>query len=766
MTGTVGLPATTVPAVTGPAPGVVDLEIGGMSCASCVSRVERALESVAGVTEVSVNLATDRARVRTAGGVAATSLVAAVREAGYEASVRAGERGLPADGGEARHRADLRRRLARITAGAVLSAATLILAYGFGGASWSNAAQLVVTLPVFLWVGGPFHRSALRSLRHATVTMDTLVSLGATAAYTYSIVATVALPGRATYFDTASLIVTLISVGSFCEVVARHRAGSAIAALAGLQPRVAHRLEAAGTGGAPAVDVDVELVAMGDRLLVKPGERIPTDGIVVRGSGTVDESLMTGESLPVARGAGDRLIGGTVNGRSPLEMRVDRTGSETVLAHIVQLVERAQAEKAPAQRLADRVSSVFVPTVIALAAVTFAAWLLTGHGVAASMIPAVATLVVACPCALGLATPVAIMVSSGRGAELGLLIRGGETLETVHRLRVVVLDKTGTLTLGRPEVLDVVAVGTGRVEPALALAAAVESGSEHSLGQAVLDAASRRGCDVPDAAQGIVSHPGGGIEGTAGGHRVLVGSPRWLAEQGVPAAGVPPAVEVGRGGTRIGVAVDGALRLRMNVADPLRPESAAGVRRLRSMGLRVVLATGDTPEAAAAISAQAGIGEWHAGLSPEGKAALVTALRRGGAAVAMVGDGVNDAPALAAADVGIALGGGTGVAMAAAAITLVRGDVGRVGDAIALGRATLRTIHQNLGWAFGYNLVLVPLAMLGIVPPVLAALAMALSSVTVVGNALRLRRFARGRGAAGLDLPQPTKWKATNLPRT
>ncbi len=758
-----GLPTAAAPAGTGSALSTVDLEVGGMSCASCVSRVERALEGVSGVTEVSVNLATERVRVRTAGGVDATSLVNAVRQAGYQATVHAVERG-PRGGGEDRHRADLRRRLARIATGAVLSATTLVLAYGLAGKPWSNLAQLIVTLPVFLWVGGPFHRSALRSLRHATVTMDTLVSVGATVAYAYSVVATLALPGRATYFDTASLIVTLISIGTFCEVVARHRAGSAIAALAGLQPRIAHRLDA--DGSALTGDLDVELVAVGDRLLVKPGERIPTDGVVVRGAGAVDESLLTGESLPVARAVGDRLIGGTVNGRSPLEMRVDRTGSETVLAHIVQLVERAQAEKAPAQRLADRVSSVFVPAVVALAAGTFVVWLLTGHGFAAAMIPAVATLVVACPCALGLATPVAVMVSSGRGAELGLLIRGGETLETVHRLRVVVLDKTGTLTVGHPEVLDVVAVGTGQVDAALALAAAVESGSEHSLAQAVVDAAARRGCSIPGAARDVVSHPGGGIEGTAGGHRVLVGAPRWLEEQGVPGAGARPAGGEGRGGTVIGVAVDGVLRLVMGAADPVRPESAAGVSRLRSMGLRVVLATGDGPEAAAAIAAEVGIGEWHAGLSPAGKAALVTALRRGGTPVAMVGDGVNDAPALAAADVGIALGSGTGVAMAAAAITLVHGDVGRVGDAIALSRATLRNIHQNLGWAFGYNLVLVPLAMTGVVPPVLAALAMALSSVTVVGNALRLRRFGRGGAAAGPAHPHPTKWKATNLPRT
>jgi Cu+-exporting ATPase len=726
----------------------VALDVTGMSCASCVGRVERALQGVDGVAEVSVNLATERAEVRTSGAVGAGALVDAVRQAGYEATVRGAEPGArPGGDRESRHRGDLRRRLAKIATGAALSAAILVLAYAFQSAAWSNPAQILLTLPVFLWVGGPFHRSALRALRHATVNMDTLVSLGATVALAYSVVATLALPGRATYFDTASLIITLISVGTFCEVVARHRAGNAIAALAGLQPRVAHRLET--VDASRVTDVDVDGVVPGDRLLVRPGERIPTDGVVLLGSGAVDESMLTGESIPVAKGLGALLIGGTVNGRSPLQMRVDRTGSETVLAHIVQLVEQAQTEKPPVQRLADRVSSIFVPAIVTLAVVTFAAWLLTGHGFAAAMIPAVATLVVACPCALGLATPVAVMVSSGRGAELGLLIRGGETLETVHRLRVVVLDKTGTLTEGRPEVLDIVPVGDGPMEEALALAAAAEGGSEHPLAEAVITAARRRlGTASGPTTLDAVSHPGGGIEATVDGHRVLAGAPHWLNEQGVPMLGgkAPAGALARRGRTVVAVAVDGRLELLMGIADPLRPESATGVARLRAMGLRVILATGDTRETAAAVSGEAGIGEWHAELSPGGKAALVTSLRQGGTPVAMVGDGVNDAPALAAADVGIALGSGTGVAMAAAAITLVHGDVGRVGDAIALGRATLRNVHQNLAWAFGYNLVLVPLAMLGIVPPVFAALAMALSSVTVVGNALRLRRF--GRGAA------------------
>jgi Cu+-exporting ATPase len=733
------------------------LEIEGMHCASCVARVEKALAAVPGVQSASVNLATERAEVIATTGVATAALEDAVRSAGYTARTAIDDAtphvlpaGAPPTGDRrARRRAALRLRQTQLASGAVLSAAILVLAHGLPTASWSNPAQLLLALPVFVWVGAPFHRGALRALRHGGTTMDTLVSVGATIAFGYSAAATLAPPlrGQPTYFDVAALIITLISVGTYLETVARGKAGEAIEQLAGLQPRIAHRLEA----GDPAriTDVDVRNVAAGDILLVRPGEPIPTDGTVLDGTGAVDESMLTGESMAVPKGEGAALIGGTVNGTTPLRMRVDRIGAETVLAQIVRLVERAQAEKPPVQRLADRVSAVFVPTILALAALTFAGWALTGHGLVAAMIPAVATVVVACPCALGLATPVAVMVSSGRGAELGLLIRGGETLETVRRLDAVVLDKTGTLTQGRPALLDVVPVGDADPNEALALASSVESSSEHPLAPAIVAGAEQRlGHPSPAAASEVVSHPGGGVAGTAGGHRVLVGAPRWLTEQGVPTEGGDAAAALARGGrTVVGVAVDSRMALLLGIADPLRPESAAGVQRLQEMGLRVILATGDTAETAAAIAREAGIAEWRAGLRPEGKATLVSELRQGGVTVAMVGDGVNDAPALAAADVGIALGSGSGAAMAASAITLVHGDVGRVGDALALSRATLRVIRQNLAWAFGYNLVLVPLAMLDIIPPALAALAMACSSVTVVGNALRLRRFRPETGS-------------------
>jgi Cu+-exporting ATPase len=734
-----------------PSDGHVVLQVSGMTCASCVRRVERALGNVAGVDEVRVNLATERADLTLRGPVTPEALVEAVQQAGYGAMVDARSAAPAGDDRRAVRRAELRRRQIQLVTAAVLSMGVLVVGYGFMSAPWSNPVQLALALPVFLWVGALFHGGALRAARHGSTNMDTLVSMGSTVAFVYSAVATVALRSEATYFDVATLIITLIFVGKFLEMVARGKAGEAIEALAGLQPRVAHRLEQDGR----IADLPIERVGVDDRLLVRPGERIPSDGVIIEGSGAVDESRLTGESMPVSKGSGDEVIGATVNGTSALQMRVTRTGEQTVLAHIMRLVERAQSEKAPIQRLADRVSAVFVPIIIGLALATFVGWLATGHGFVEAMITAIAVLVVACPCALGLATPVAIMVSTGRGAELGLLIRGGETLERIHRLATVVLDKTGTLTAGRPEVVNLVAVGDMPAEETLAYAAALERSSEHPLARAITEAAdSHPGGTEHPTATAVTSHPGGGIAGEVDGRAVLVGSPRWLADQGVSSGRLDAAIDgmAARAWTVVGVAVDGQAQLLLAVADPLRPDTAAGVARLGSLELRVVLATGDTPQTAAAIAGEAGIAEWHAELRPEDKADLVRRLQSSGL-VAMVGDGVNDAPALAAADVGIAIGTGTGVAMLTAAITLVHADVGAVGDAIALSRATLRIIRQNLAWAFGYNLVLVPLAMLHVIPPILAALTMAFSSVTVVTNSLRLRRFGRKRTVTEVEAP-------------
>jgi Cu+-exporting ATPase len=695
--------------------------------------------------------------------VDAARLVAAVDKAGYGAEVLSGRRSAreEAEERQARRRAVIRSRTRVLGVGVVLSAGVLILSYGFESAAWSPYAQLGLALPVWLWVGAIFHRGALKTARHANVNMDTLVSLGSSVAFGYSAVATFVLPGRSLYFDVAALIVTLISVGKLLELVARGRAGDAIEALAELQPRTAHLLARAAFADrwreAPAVDVPAEGLRMGDVVQVRPGERIPTDGAVIEGGGAVDESMLTGESLPVAKHPGDDVVGATVNGTVPLVLRVTKVGAETVLAQILALVDRAQTEKAPAQRLADRVSAIFVPVILVAALATFLGWMLTGHGFVAAMVPAVAVLVVACPCALGLATPVAVMVGTGRGAEMGLLIRGGEALERIRALRVVVFDKTGTLTVGKPAVVDLRAVGDADSRRALLLAAALEQASEHPLARAVVEAASTEG--VVPAAEAVEAVPGNGIRGRVDGLEVAVGSLRWLAESGIDTgeAETLASAAAQRAWSPFGVAVEGRVEVVIAVADPLRPDSARGIARLRALGLRVVLATGDVPAVAAAIAAEAGITEVRAQLRPAEKAMVVTELRAAYGPVAMVGDGINDAPALALADVGIAMASGTGVAMAAADITIVHGDIEAVSRAIALSRATLTTIRQNLGWAFGYNLILVPLAALGVVPPVGAALAMALSSVSVVLNALRLRRFAppsAPRSGAG-SLPEP-----------
>jgi Cu+-exporting ATPase len=741
----------------------VQLAITGMTCASCVRRVERALAAVEGVGSASVNLTTEMVDVALTTPVDAARLVAAVDKAGYGAEVLSGRRSAreEAEERQARRRAVVRSRTRVLGVGIALSAGVLILSYGFASVAWSPYAQLGLALPVWLGVGANFHRGALKMARHANVNMDTLVSLGSTVAFGYSAVATFVLPGRSLYFDVAALIVTLISVGKLLELVARGRAGDAIEALAELQPRTARLLARAAFADrwreAPAVDVPAEGLRMGDVVQVRPGERIPTDGAVIEGGGAVDESMLTGESLPVVKHPGDDVVGATVNGTVPLVLRVTKVGAETVLAQILTLVERAQTEKAPVQRLADRVSAIFVPVILVAALATFLGWMLTGHGFVAAMVPAVAVLVVACPCALGLATPVAIMVGTGRGAEMGLLIRGGEALERIRALRVVVFDKTGTLTVGKPAVVDLSAVGDADPQRALLLAATLEQASEHPLARAVVEAASSKG--VVPAAEAVEAVPGNGIRGRVAGLEVAVGSLRWLGELGIDTveAGTLAGAAAQRAWSPFGVAVEGRVEAVIAVADPLRPDSARGIARLRALGLRVVLATGDVPAAAAAIAAEAGITEVRAQLRPAEKAMVVTELRAAYGPVAMVGDGINDAPALALADVGIAMASGTGVAMAAADITIVHGDIEAVSRAIALSRATLTTIRQNLGWAFGYNLILVPLAAFGVVPPVGAALAMALSSVSVVLNALRLRRFAPPSSprSGAVSLPEP-----------
>ena len=730
----------------------IELQIEGMTCASCVRRVERALAKVEGVAGATVNLTTELADVTVSDPVDANQLVAAVERAGYRAEVVSARLTAAEEAAErrARRRQTLRRRGRTLVAGGILTAGVLITAYGVPSASWSPYVQFVLALPVWLGLGALFHRGALKALRHGSANMDTLVSLGSSVAFVYSVVALIALRGAMLDFDVAALIVTLIAVGKFLELVARGRASDAIEALAGLQPRTAHLLARrdAADGWQPGegVDIPVDTLRVGDIVLVRPGERVPTDAVLLDGSGAVDESMLTGESMPVSKKPGDDVVGATVNTTVPLVVRVTVVGADTVLAQILRLVERAQTEKAPVQRLADRVSGVFVPTILLIALATFVGWLATGHGFVNAMIPAVAVLVVACPCALGLATPVAIMVGTGRGAELGLLIRGGEALERIRGLRTVVFDKTGTLTAGTPRVVAVVTSPGYDFTQAVCFAAAVEQSSEHPLARAVVAAAA---APLPLATD-VEAVPGGGVRGRVGGRSVAVGSVSWLTEMGVDVDGARTvadrAAELGQ--TPFAVAVDGQATAVIAVADPVRADSAEGVARLRRLGLHVVLATGDATATANAIAREVGIDDVRAQLRPEGKAELIAELRAARGPVAMVGDGINDAPALALADVGIAMASGTGVAMAAADITIVQGDIDAVGSAIALSRATLRTIRQNLGWAFGYNLVLVPLAVVGVLPPVAAALAMAFSSVSVVLNALRLRRFSRAQAHA------------------
>ncbi|HZU11355.1 MAG TPA: heavy metal translocating P-type ATPase [Chloroflexota bacterium] len=720
------------------------LDIEGMTCASCVRRVERALARVPGVDTVTVNLATEQAAVQ--GDVALPALLAAVQKAGYSASPVAAD--AASDDLVARQERAVRRRRDDIVLGVALTLPILILSMLLPDRfPAENLLLLVLTVPVWVYVGRSFHLGALGAARHGTATMDTLVSLGSSVAFLYSVWATFFQRPAVTYFDTAVAIITLISIGKYLEIRARAGASAAIKRLAGLSAIAAHVLH-----DGTEVEIPVGAVRVGDLLIVRPGDKVPVDGVIVQGRAGLDESMLTGESLPVERGAGDTVIGGSIDTDGLLTMRATAVGADTALARIIRLVESAQSDKAPAQQLADRISQYFVPAVLLIAAGTWAGWLFTGHSVTAAMIAAVAVLVIACPCALGLATPAAVMVGTGRGAAEGILIKGGEALERMRSIDDVVLDKTGTITQGRPLVTHLIAVPDDT--PAartslLRLAASLESGSEHPLGRAVVDHATAEGLELLPVTD-FHAIVGGGVAGIVAGQDFLIGRPTLLATHGVNLDTALSAISAiqARGETVIGVAAGEALIGLIALADIVKEGSAAAVTALHDLGLAVTMLTGDSAATAQSIARQVGIDRIIADVRPDAKADEIRRLQGMGQVVAMVGDGVNDAPALAQADAGIAMGTGTEVAMETAAITLVSGDLRKLPDAIRLARATVRVIHQNLFWAFFYNVILIPLAAAGKISPVFAAAAMALSSVTVVSNALRLRGTRRATLAA------------------
>jgi Cu+-exporting ATPase len=757
----------------------VDLPVVGMHCAACAVRIEGALAHAPGVSKAAVNFATGRATVEyDPAATAPAALRDVVRGAGYDAVLpQAGHHaGGGSDAEEAAREDDYRRTRLRFVVAAVLTVPVAVLAMAghlvpslapaldFPGRAW---VELALTTPVLFWAGREFFTGAWAAARHRAADMNTLVAIGTLSAYAYSVAATLA-PGwlavgassehaghgaatpAGVYYEVAAVIVTLILLGRLLEARARSRTGGAIRALIGLSPKTA-RVERDGA----EMDVPLADVRVGDVVRVRPGEKVPVDGTVLDGTSAVDESMLTGEPLPVAKAPGDPVIGATVNTTGSFRLTATKVGADTVLQQIVRLVQEAQGSKAPIQKLADTVSGYFVPAVLCLAVLTFVAWFnLTPpeYRLTFALLTFVSVLIIACPCALGLATPTAVMVGTGRGAQAGILIKGGEPLEAAGRLTTVVLDKTGTVTEGRPAVTEVAAVGLSEAD-LIRLAAAAEGGSEHPLARAVIAAAEARGLAVPQAAA-FEAVPGHGLSATVEGRSVLVGNARLLSSRGVPfdAAAVGRASAAGR--TTLLVAVDGCYAGLLAVSDPVKATSKAALERLHAMGLEVVLLTGDNRGTAEAVARVVGIDRVLADVLPEGKAAEVKKLREAGKVVAMVGDGINDAPALAAADVGVAMGTGTDVAIEAADITLVKGDLSGVASSIELSRATMRTIRQNLFFAFAYNVLGIPVAAGVLYPltgwllsPILASAAMALSSVSVVTNALRLGRIELRRGS-------------------
>jgi Cu+-exporting ATPase len=742
----------------------VTLEVAGMTCASCVGRVEKALKAVPGVRTAAVNLATERATVRVLDGVAdRPALEAAIRATGYT------PRAAPAAGGDAEVRADVRdaerRELRRaLVVASALTLPVVILEMGSHlvpaihdvvmrtlGIRGSWILQFLLTTAVLFGPGRRFFAKGLPSMRRGAPDMNALVTVGTSAAWAFSVVATFApalLPAGTVnvYFEAAAVIVTLILLGRFLEARAKGRTSAAIQRLVGLQAKTAHVTRE----GVP-VEIPLDDVQVGDVVLLRPGEKVPVDGIVLEGSSFVDESMMTGEPVPVSKHPGSEVVGGTINGTGAFSFRATKVGGETLLAQIIRMVEQAQGSKLPIQALVDRVTAWFVPAVMAVAALTFLIWLVFGPDPALgfALVNAVAVLIIACPCAMGLATPTSIMVGTGRAAELGVLFRKGEALQGLRDVEIVALDKTGTLTKGRPELTDVETLDGFTEGDVLSLVAAVEARSEHPIAEAIVAGARARGLRIQPVTS-FQAIPGLGVAADVNGRRVEVGADRYMARLGhdVTAFGERCARLAREGKSPLYAAIDGRLAAMIAVADPVKPGTAQAIAALHALGLRVAMVTGDNRRTAEAVAAQIGIDDVVAEVLPEGKVAALARLRSGGHRIAFVGDGINDAPALAEADIGVAIGTGTDIAIEAADVVLMSGDLRAAVTAIALSKATIANIKQNLFWAFGYNAALIPVAAGLLYPvsgtllsPIFAAGAMALSSVFVLSNALRLRGF-------------------------
>jgi len=728
----------------------VDLDIGGMTCTSCAMSIEKKLNKLPGVV-ATVNYATEKAHVVLPQGISVDRAIETVAETGYTASLPISDVG----GTAADDDRELRSLRQRVIISAILTIPVVLMAMvpslQFDYWQWIS---LVLATPVVTWGAWPFHRATWANLRHGLVTMDTLISLGVIAAYAWSLYALFFggagmvgmtmdfawLPSESgkveIYFEVASAVTVFILLGRYLEVRAKARSGAALKALLTLGAK-----DVAVLRNGTETRILVTELAVGDNFIVRPGEKIATDGVVVEGESAVDNSLLTGEPVPIDVGPGDLVIGATINAGGRLIVRATEVGAQTQLARIARMVERAQTGKAPVQRLADRVATIFVPIVIGLSLLTLAGWLITGHSATAAFTAAVAVLIIACPCALGLATPTALLVGTGRAAQLGIVIKGPQILESTRRVDTFVLDKTGTITTGRMSLIDVIPLGMHAPDEVLQLVGALEAASEHPVGRAIALGA---GESLPSV-EGFASVRGLGVSGIVAGHSVAAGRPAWLADHWSAhfdtKALTAMHVHEDLGRTVIGIAIDGEPAGFAIVSDTVKPESARAIAGLRALGLRPVLLTGDNPRAAASVAAEVGIEEVIAEVLPEQKAETIAGLQRVGDVVAMAGDGVNDAAALALADLGLAMGTGTDAAIEAADITLVRGDLMGAVDAIRLSRKTLRIIKGNLFWAFAYNIAAIPLAMAGLLNPMVAGAAMAFSSVFVVTNSLRLRRF-------------------------